>query len=740
MKKILKILVPILIVVAIGIGGFFGFSYYRSIKGDSKTVVYNDNGTYAEEEVLNDVVVNASSAELRNKTIEGTLTIKSEGSHDILLRNVAVGGDIIIEDAKQEYTVILSNVSCRNVKIDCDVPVNIKVMDSTVLTNITTDSSVSITENLDTRSEGVKNVIISSNAQMITDEEGNEVSDGGSEVSVSLYNTGLDSLTVSSPASVYLSSNSIVENMTTNSQTNLINEGSVGLLTANANTIYLNKPASSVVKDGVDIRSQEEVVYDNEHPETNVTDTTTTTKKKTTTTTTEEPEVTTTKKTTTTKRVTTTTTTTKKVNYPIISCDDLVVMVGNTVNPLNGVTCTDTEDGKIAIKSSHISANTVNTSQPGTYSITYTVTDKDGNTTTKVRKVVVEEDPNKLSAPTNLDIDYNNEGDLIVTWDKVADAYDYSVFVNGKNVIKSVSTNSAKITNYINLKKENTISVSAAPSPSSSLKESVQSSITFNYTPGTMTLPTSTTVGTKMSGTYEFSPLYVNTRAINRIIVTVEKYVDREYEPVADVRVGTKLTDEDGIANITNYARGESNISFEFNTSGAYRVTLELDTDSGNEIVMSEVVDVYNSDGTLNSSGEDLAVEDFYVNYRSSKKWSVNLLFKTAMNVDFRDSWNDLDLQLVFTTSDGSEVSTVYVDLYDAGLNKKILYSGETITIKVDQGDDDISGIDELYDYLNADTEEEPRVYASGTLKVSAGSRANTTVDYEVELPKIRFN
>ena len=139
MKKILKILVPILIVLAVGIGGFFGYSYYRSIKGDSKTVVYNDNGTYADEEVLNDVIINSSSIELRNKTIEGTLTIKSAGSHDILLRNVAVGGDIIIEGAEQEYTVILSNVSCRNVKINCDVPVNIKVMDSTVLSNINTD-------------------------------------------------------------------------------------------------------------------------------------------------------------------------------------------------------------------------------------------------------------------------------------------------------------------------------------------------------------------------------------------------------------------------------------------------------------------------------------------------------------------------------------------------------------------------------------------------------------------------
>lgn len=738
MKKLLKILVPIIVIAAIGVGGFFGYSYYRSIKGDSSTTVYNDNGTYSEEEVLNDVVINADSIELRNKTVEGTLTIKSDGSHDILLRNVAVGGDIVVEKAEQEYTLILSNVSCRNVRIDCDVPVNIKVMDSSVISQITTDSSISVTEDLDNRSAGVKNVVINSNAKETKDEEGNVVSDGGSEVAVSLYDTVLDSLLVSSPASVYLSSGSSVDNLTANEQTNLVNEGSVGLLNANANTVYLNEPQSKVVKEGAQLRSQADVAYENEHPVTTVA--TESTKATTTTITTASTESETTKKTTT-KKTTVTTTTAKKVNYPIITCDDLVVTVGTKVNPLTGVTCTDVEDGKITITSSHVTSNTVDTEHAGTYSITYTVSDKDGNTTTKVRKVTVEEDPTKLSAPTNLQITYNNEGDLLVTWDKVSGAYDYSIYVNNKNVIRSVTTNSANVTNYLNLKKENVIGVTAAPSPSSSLKESNQSTITYNYTAGTISIPESTTVGNRVSGTFEFNPLYVNTRAINRVIVTVEKYVDRDYVPVSDVRVTTnRTTDEDGVAYITNYARGEGNLSLEFNTSGCYRISLELENDSGNTIEMSEVIDVYNSDGSINSGGEDITVEDFYVNYRSTKKWSINLQFMTSMDVDFRDSWNDLEVVLYYSIGTGTMQELCTIDVYDAGLSRKILYSGNLQAIAINQDDDDISGVDEFYDVINSEENADARIYISGEVKITAGSKANTTSVYEADLPKIRFN
>ncbi|MFC0490752.1 immunoglobulin-like domain-containing protein, partial [Listeria grayi] len=79
----------------------------------------------------------------------------------------------------------------------------------------------------------------------------------------------------------------------------------------------------------------------------------------------------------------------KKANEkPVISAADRIIQVGDTFNPLSGVTATDAEDGDLTSKIK-VTENTVNTAVAGTYSVTYSVTDSDGNTVTKTISVIV---------------------------------------------------------------------------------------------------------------------------------------------------------------------------------------------------------------------------------------------------------------------------------------------------------------------------------------------------------------
>ncbi len=73
---------------------------------------------------------------------------------------------------------------------------------------------------------------------------------------------------------------------------------------------------------------------------------------------------------------------------PVINAEDKVLTVGDSFNPLDGVTAEDPEDGPITIKKEDVVSN-VDTKVAGEYTVTYTVTDKHGMTTIKTIKVVV---------------------------------------------------------------------------------------------------------------------------------------------------------------------------------------------------------------------------------------------------------------------------------------------------------------------------------------------------------------
>ena len=78
----------------------------------------------------------------------------------------------------------------------------------------------------------------------------------------------------------------------------------------------------------------------------------------------------------------------KKNTPPVINVEDKELTVGDTFDPLEGVTATDEEDGDIS-GSIEVLNNEVDTTKVGIYKVTYKVTDSQGASTTKTIYVTV---------------------------------------------------------------------------------------------------------------------------------------------------------------------------------------------------------------------------------------------------------------------------------------------------------------------------------------------------------------
>ncbi|WP_376741099.1 immunoglobulin-like domain-containing protein [Listeria booriae] len=75
---------------------------------------------------------------------------------------------------------------------------------------------------------------------------------------------------------------------------------------------------------------------------------------------------------------------------PVIDAQDVMLYVGDEYDPKQGVTATDDRDGDVT-DSVQVTANDVDTSQAGTYHVTYSVKDAAGNIATKTITVTVED-------------------------------------------------------------------------------------------------------------------------------------------------------------------------------------------------------------------------------------------------------------------------------------------------------------------------------------------------------------
>lgn len=75
-------------------------------------------------------------------------------------------------------------------------------------------------------------------------------------------------------------------------------------------------------------------------------------------------------------------------HVPTINAKDLKLIVGDTFNPLKGVTANDEEDGDIT-ENIEVFSNTVDTTKSGTYQVIYKATDNEGATGYKIITVTV---------------------------------------------------------------------------------------------------------------------------------------------------------------------------------------------------------------------------------------------------------------------------------------------------------------------------------------------------------------
>lgn len=87
-------------------------------------------------------------------------------------------------------------------------------------------------------------------------------------------------------------------------------------------------------------------------------------------------------------------------NLPVINASNKTIKVGDTFNPMTGVTATDKEDGNIT-KHIKVIENTVNTNKAGTYRVVYKVTDSNGATTTKSIAVIVKSNDKPVISGAN---------------------------------------------------------------------------------------------------------------------------------------------------------------------------------------------------------------------------------------------------------------------------------------------------------------------------------------------------
>ncbi len=80
----------------------------------------------------------------------------------------------------------------------------------------------------------------------------------------------------------------------------------------------------------------------------------------------------------------------------IHGADNITIKVGDKFNLLDGVSATDTEDGTIS--NIEVIGN-IDTNRVGTYTLTYKVTDNDGNITTVERIVIVKSNSKPITPP-----------------------------------------------------------------------------------------------------------------------------------------------------------------------------------------------------------------------------------------------------------------------------------------------------------------------------------------------------
>lgn len=640
-------------------------------------VAFKEAGTFDKEETITTAEILADDVILQNKTIDGDLYINVPGNGSVTLSNVTVKGSIYVNMEKKvaydflekvkasgtQYLINLFDVVCNNIEIE-NFPVRLVASGTTNINMVKTNSDITLQEQNITKN-GFNDVTIMN----------------GSKVEVTLLAAGIRQLNVANSANVELltDTSTLIEMLTADSPVNIYGGATINLLKANADVTADSEPQSIVVGESGSFNGKKDP-----NETTTTSSTTTTTSKKVTTT---PKKTTTTKKTTVTTTtpyvppVTTTTTTTAKPNTaPVITAEDVTIMIDTTFNPLTGVTIYDAEDGYITVTSANIKSNNVDVSRRGTYTVTYIYVDKGGLSTTLTRKVTVS---NQLDAPKNVKVGLNKYGEVEVSWDAVANASSYTIFIGREEVGYTSKTNYViDLSYYEDSYRDFTVGVSAEHRYDD-IKSSDISKVTFEVDNGNETIPEYVKVSstaTKMN--YRISPIGVDSTR-----VYAEVRLSNENGIIANTYITTKdKTDRYGKAELDYDVNRGINFEILFDQVGIYELMITVKDDKTTYAHETFEIDVTRS-GSGSSSGQTGFTKPTLVSWEAGDTWSQGADLVFSLNNDFDLSKGDSAIDVEFYWSSQAWVEEVirdygketeHVERVEHGGNEGIIYRSGT--------------------------------------------------------------
>ena len=161
----------------------------------------------------------------------------------------------------------------------------------------------------------------------------------------------------------------------------------------------------------------------------------------------------------------------KDINtLPVINASNITIKVGDTFDPMSGVTASDKEDGDLT-KNIKVTG-TVDTSKAGEYKLTYSVTDKDNATVSIVRIIaVVEENTN----PIINNIPVINLSDLVI---KIGTDFDPMTGVTATDIEDGNLTKDVKVTGTVDTSKAGEYKLTYSVTDSQGATVSVERTIT----------------------------------------------------------------------------------------------------------------------------------------------------------------------------------------------------------------------------------------------------------------------
>lgn len=198
---------------------------------------------------------------------------------------------------------------------------------------------------------------------------------------------------------------------------------------------------------------------------------------------------------------------------PVIHATDKTITVGDTFDPMAGVTATDAEDGNLTTKI-EVKKNDVDTTKAGKYEVTYKVTDNQGATCTKTIAVTV-----------NLKMEVLNEAPTIDAADKtitVGDTFDPKAGVTAKDAEDGDLTDKIEVAkNTVDTKKAGKYEVTYKVTDSDGATRTKTIKVTVKEkapAPSTDKDKTSTTPNKDKDKTSTVAPKTGDTTSVNTII------------------------------------------------------------------------------------------------------------------------------------------------------------------------------------------------------------------------------